>query len=145
MKPAQFVLVRGKSVPIPGKETFTPGELFYNGQHFCYVCEDEDRFLEDGLQEKTHGRTAIPRGRYRLEVSWSAHFGKRLPAILDVPQFDGIRLHGGNDAEDSLGCLLCGKVSTPTGVAQCAAVIQRLIDLLDSLEDNSTEAWLEIK
>lgn len=145
MKTAQFVLIRGKTVPVPGKESFTPGELFYNGQHFCYVCEDEDRFLENGLQEKIHGRTAIPRGRYRLEVSWSPHFGKRLPAVLDVPTHTGVRCHGGNDAEDSLGCLLCGKVRTPDGVAQCSAVIQRLIDLLDSLDDAGIEAWLEVK
>ena len=145
MKPAQLVLIRGASIPVPGGETFTPGELFYNGQHFAFTCEDEDRRLEDGGKEKVYGRTCIPRGSYTVEVSWSPHFGKRLPGVLGVPGFTGIRFHGGNHAEDSLGCILIGKVRTPDGVAQCAAVVQRVIDLLDSLEDAGQAVVLEVK
>lgn len=142
---ATLILVRGKSVPVSGGEAFTPGELFYNGQHFAFTCEDDDRHLEDGENEKVYGRTCIPRGSYKVEVSWSPHFNKRLPAVLGVPGFSGIRFHGGNRAEDSLGCILIGKVRTSNGVAQCSAVVQRLIDLLDSLEDAGQVVTLEVK
>jgi len=144
MTACEFTLVRGASVRVDGRENFTPGELFYNGQHFAFTCEDEDRHLESG-SEKVYGRTCIPRGTYSLEVSWSPHFGRRLPAILNVPGFSGIRFHGGNRAEDSLGCVLVGKVPTSTGVAQCSAVVDRLISVLDSIEDGGKVARLEIR
>jgi hypothetical protein len=63
--------------------------------------------MEAGGQ-KVHGLTAIPRGKYTLVNSFSNRFQKYLPEILNVPGFAGIRIHPGNKAEDSEGCILVG-------------------------------------
>lgn len=127
-------------------EAFTPGRLYASGLFLGFTCEDEDRHLETvGIQEKCYGRTAIPRGRYLLENSFSTRFQKELPAILDVPGFSGIRIHGGNTAADSLGCILLGQVRTATGIAQCAGTVSRLIAMIKACEDKRELSWLEVK
>lgn len=144
-----FKLIRGPVIPIPGKEGFTPGVLYLQGVKFGVTCEDEDRHLEEALDRisevKVYGRTAIPRGTYRLITSHSPHFGgKILPEVLNVPGFSGVRIHGGNRAEDSLGCILVGKVRTADGIAQCADVVQRVVNAIDSADEVGTETWLEV-
>lgn len=140
----KFLLVRKPTVIVPGGESFTPGELYIDNLRTCFTCEDEDRHLESG-GAKIYGRTAIPRGAYPLEVSYSHHFQRELPAVLDVPGYSGIRIHGGNRAEDSLGCILVGQVRTATGIAQCASTVQRLISLIKACEDIGERVTLEVK
>ena len=146
-----FKVVREPVVRLGGKaENFTPGIIYLDNVKFGVTCEDEDRFLEnvlDSIKEaKVYGRTAIPRGLYRLTTSHSPHFdGKILPEVLDVPGFSGIRIHGGNRAEHSLGCILVGKVRTATGIAQCADVVQRVIDAIKFAEELGIESWLKVE
>lgn len=83
------------------------GVLYIDGVVFCDTLEDKDRRLEDG-GIKVMGSTAIPRGRYRLTVDYSQKFGKMMIHVLDVPQFVGVRIHGGVDEEDTEGCPLVG-------------------------------------
>jgi hypothetical protein len=80
----------------------TLGVLLANGSHFCHVLEDQLR--AEGVKVK--GRTAIPAGLYRVRLTWSPRFGRITPQILDVPQFEGVRMHGGNDPDDTEGCPL---------------------------------------
>lgn len=136
-------VVRESVKHIPGKESFTPGVMYLDNVRYCHTCEDQDRQLEDG-KEKVYGKTAIPRGKYRLITSFSNRFQRVLPEVLDVPGFTGIRIHGGNTAENSHGCVLVGKVRTATGVAQCADTVQRVIDAIDDAKDIGIESWLEI-
>lgn len=141
----EFLLVREATHPAKGdKEGFTRGALSFEGKPFCFTVEDEDRHLETHPEAKIHGKTCIPRGHYRITVSFSHHFGKLLPEILNVPNYSGIRAHGGNKAENSEGCLICGRVQTPDGVAQCAPVIQRMIDTIQSVEEEGGECWIKI-
>ena len=58
---------------------------------------------------KVQNQTAIPVGRYRVIVDKSARFGRQMPHILNVPGFDGIRIHSGNTDADTDGCLLLGQ------------------------------------
>lgn len=146
MKQLSLVVIREKTIPVPGAEAFTPGVLYANGLRFCFTCEDEDRHLEtEGTGAKVNGRTCIPRGRYLVEVAYSPHFGKEFPRLIDVPGYSGVLLHGGNRAEHSLGCILVGKVRTATGIAQCADSVQRLTKMIDTAVDNGEEVWLEVK
>lgn len=130
-------------------ENYTPGRMYLDNVRFCETCEDEDRFLERSLEDvserKVYGRTAIPRGRYRLVTSFSEHFQRVLPAVLDVPGFSGIRIHGGNDASDSLGCILVGQVRTSSGIAKCAPTVNRIVSQIDDAAELGIESWLEIE
>ena len=144
MSDLTFTLLREPSIPVPGAETFTPGVIYANGLRFGFSCEDEDRKLESGGL-KVKGKTAIPRGRYRLTVTMSNRFKKLLPLILDTPQFTGARCHGGNKAEDSEGCVLMGQVRTRTGIAQCADTVQRMILMIRAKEAAGDQCWLEVK
>lgn len=126
-----------------GKDAYTLGKLYVDNVLFCQTIEDEDRRLELG-GEKIYGKTAIPRGRYVVQLSFSHRFAKLLPEILDVPGFDGVRMHGGNTPDDTLGCVLMGQVRTTTGIAQCAATVDRLIGLLQRDEDGGKETVLTI-
>jgi len=144
MANAEFVVIREPSVSVPGKEAYTPSRVYLNGVFFCFCCEDDDRLLEKGgVKVKT--RTAIPRGSYHLTVTRSNRFGKDLPELLQVPQFEGVRIHGGNTAENSEGCLLFGQVRTSTGIAKCADTVQKVIDIIRQVEATHGIARIEIK
>lgn len=130
--------------PDGAQEGFSLGRIYVNNQYLGYTCEDQDRHLEDG-GEKVYGRTAIPRGRYKVVLSYSHRFARILPEVLDVPGFSGVRIHGGNTAADSLGCILVGSVRTANGCAKCSVVVERIIELLQRAEDVGEECWLEVK
>jgi hypothetical protein len=80
----------------------TIGELTIDGVHQCFTLEDKVR------DEKIFGQTAIPAGRYEVTVSFSNHFKKKLPLLMNVPNFEGVRIHPGNTAKDTKGCILVG-------------------------------------
>lgn len=82
----------------------TIGELFVNGKHECYICEDIIR--PNG--QKMFGETAIPAGTYPIYNTFSPRFGKYLPLLANVPGYAGIRIHPGNTPADTEGCLLPG-------------------------------------
>jgi Family of unknown function (DUF5675) len=81
----------------------TIGELYVDGKFECYTLEDVVRPV------KIKGMTAIPAGAYEVVISHSARFQRLLPLLLNVPNFDGIRIHAGNTAADTEGCLLVGQ------------------------------------
>ena len=126
------------------ERTKTFGKLFVDGKYLGETLEDTDRFLEDG-GEKIDGQTAIPRGRYKVTVTYSNRFKKPMPYIHDVPDFDGVRIHGGNTEEDTHGCPLLGNVRSSTGIAQCAGVNERLMHMLEACEDRGEPVWLTVK
>lgn len=124
---------------------YTLGSLFLNGARFGYTCEDRDRKLEDVPGAKIKGQTAIPRGTYQLKATLSARFKKTLPILLNVPGFEGVRIHAGNSASDSEGCPLLGEIRTADGVRKCADVVSRLTEMLLDAESRGEECWIEIK
>ena len=77
-----------------------------------YILEDKYR-EQDGVtvaEWKVQNETAIPKGTYKVVINFSYKFKKELPQILNVPGFEGIRIHSGNSSKDTEGCLLVGKV-----------------------------------
>ena len=91
-------------------DTSTEGKLFIGGVQECYSLEDKDRHLEDG-GEKVYGETAIPRGKYKVSITFSNRFQKDLIYIHDVPQFTGVRIHSGNSSKDTEGCIIVGSIN----------------------------------
>ena len=78
----------------------TIGSIYVDGSFECFSLEDADRELENG-GVKIPGKTAIPRGKYRVIIDWSDRFKCLMLHVLDVPQFTGIRIHAGNRPEDT--------------------------------------------
>lgn len=120
------------------------GVMYAGPEKLGHTCEDLDRKLEDG-GEKIYGQTAIPRGIYPLTITFSHRFQRDMPQLLDVPGFDGVRIHGGNTEADTLGCPLLGRIRTPSGVADCHGPNERLMYLLEMAEDAGEKSTIEIK
>ena len=89
-------------------EDYTIGELYINGDFFCNVLEDKVRLL-NSYEDKVYGETAIPIGRYKVILSYSNHFKRIMPEIVNVEFFKGVRIHAGNSKKDTEGCLLVGE------------------------------------
>lgn len=80
-------------------------------EFICNTLEDKVRNKKGTKKEdfkKVYGETAIPYGTYRVIISHSNAFNKKLPEILNVPLYEGIRIHTGNHKDDTFGCLLLG-------------------------------------
>lgn len=118
---------------------FTLGEIADDTGHLCYTVEDAVR---DG--PKVRGKTAIPAGRYKIIITHSPRFKRSLPLLLDVPGFEGIRIHPGNTAGDSEGCILPGRVRTPDGVSASKLAFNELYRQIAEALDGGEEVWMEI-
>ena len=90
-------------------ENCTIGHFYINQLYFCDILEDKYRGDDLSENKKVYGKTAIPCGTYKVILTKSNRFKIITPELLKVPFFEGIRIHSGNNAEDTDGCLLCGK------------------------------------
>lgn len=104
-----------KLTRIAKRDTYTIGKLYIDDKYFCDTIEDKDRGLNQSMpvndikKKKVYGETAIPTGTYKIIIDYSAKFKKNMIHILDVPGYSGIRIHTGNTANDSLGCIIVGQ------------------------------------
>jgi hypothetical protein len=119
------------------RETFTEkstiGSLYVNGIFFCYTLEDKDRKLEPG-GVKEYAKTAIPRGKYKVVLSFSNRFKKYLPELINVPQFAGIRIHPGNTADHSEGCILVGSTKAADFIGNSKVTFDKLMKVIQRVE-----------
>lgn len=107
----------------------TIGTLMVDGKFECYTLED---VVRDG--PKVYGKTAIPAGTYEVRITYSNHFKRDLPLLLDVPGFEGIRIHPGNTAADTEGCILVGRTKAINRINNSR-------DAFDSLYAKMLAAW----
>lgn len=133
------------------RESYTIGKLYVDGTYFCDTCEDrvrdinKDGDLNDVGEGKVYGKTAIPYGTYKVTLDvQSPKYSQRasyawckgyLPRLLNVPHFDGILIHAGNDATHSAGCILVGENKVRGQVINSMATLKRLVNLFKSAED----------
>lgn len=118
--------------------TYTIGKLYIDGKLFCDTLEDVVR--PDGV--KVYGETAIPSGTYKVILNMSNRFKRIMPLLLNVPNFEGIRIHEGNSAADSSGCLLVGKNTVKGKVTDSKKTFAELMSVLKLAKD---EIIIEIK
>lgn len=118
----------------------TFGRLYVDGKPFCWTIEDEER------DEKVYGRTAIPTGKYQVVVTRSVRFKRDLPLLLAVPNFSGVRIHPGNTAADTEGCILPGDAPDYDNrfLGQSRAAFNRLFPLIVEALAAKKEVWIEI-
>jgi len=107
-------------------------------QPFCDTLEPPRRNLLNGgkwdKRLKVKGMTAIPEGRYLMRFTYSPKFGKRLFQLMDVPLFDGIRIHSGNSVKDTQGCILVGNNTKVGRLENSRAVLFKLEMMLKGFQ-----------
>lgn len=121
------------------KSYCTLGKLTDETGHLCFTCEDPVR---DG--PKVPGKTAIPSGRYKVIVTQSQRFGRPLPLLLNVPGFSGIRIHPGNTASDTEGCILPGRTRSDFGVGEARVAFNELFELIEFALSSGEDVWIDI-
>ena len=119
---------------------YTIGSLFINGEYLCDTIEDKvrdlnkDGDLDDPGEEKVYAETAIPYGTYAMDLTMSPKFQRLLPLVQDVPHFTGIRIHRGNTAKDSAGCIIPGENKDIGRVVNSTKyelmIIERMLDAI---------------
>ena len=132
------------------KKDYTIGKMYINGEYFCDSLEDTDRGLtrEMSLAEmkevKEYGRTAIPTGRYPIAYTYSARFKKHLPLLLQVPAFEGVRIHSGNTHKDTEGCILLGENKAVGKVLNSRKTMDEFLRILKPAIEACENIWIEI-
>lgn len=133
------------------RESYTIGKLYVDGTYFCDTCEDRvrdnnrDGDLDDKGEGKVYGQTAIPYGTYKVVMNvQSPKYSQRaayawcrgyLPRLVDVPHFEGILIHSGNDATHSAGCILVGENKVRGQVINSMATLKRLVNILKGADN----------
>ena len=118
----------------------TIGELLVNGNHECWTLEDTVR----ALGEKVPHQTAIPFGTYKVVIDKSVRFQRDMLHVLDVPMFAGIRIHSGNTAADTDGCILVGLDRLKDRVGRSRAALDILQPKVQSALDAGEEVTIEV-
>ncbi|SCX86284.1 hypothetical protein SAMN05216420_101138 [Nitrosospira sp. Nl5] len=118
-------------------ENSTIGKLYVDDQFECYTLEDKVRPV------KIKGKTAIPTGRYEVIINHSQRFNRPLPLFLDVPDFVGVRIHPGNTAADTEGCILVGETKEEGFIGQSKPAFERLFDKLKAASETE-KIFIEI-
>jgi len=108
-----------------------------DGVFECYTLEDVVR----PAGEKVYGQTAIPPGRYRIQLTMSNRFKTVLPLLENVPNFEGVRIHPGNTAADTDGCILVGQSKTSNSIGGSRAAFDRLFARLQACKE---EIWITL-
>jgi hypothetical protein len=114
------------------------GELFVDGKFECFTLEDIERPL------KVAGLTAVPRGRYEVVITFSERFKKVLPLLLNVLDFEGVRIHTGNNSANTEGCILVGKARDTNTVSQSKVAFDALFPKLQEAAGKE-KIFIEIK
>lgn len=124
----------------------TIGELKIGPLHVCWILEDPVRETPEPVEVwKIKGETAIPAGKYKIERTFSNRFQHTTPQLMDVPGFQGIRIHPGNTTADTEGCLLPGLERRSDSVGSSQLAYREILKWLDTIEQNGSEAWIEIQ
>lgn len=118
----------------------TVGRLYHGPSFICHTLEDAIRDV------KIKGETAIPAGTYKIAVTMSNRFKKPLPLLLNVPNYEGIRIHPGNTKEDTEGCILPGTTVSSDGlkVYNSRIAFDKLFKLIQTAIDKNEPVTIEI-
>lgn len=109
-------------------ENSTVGELTVDGLFQCYTLEDIER------EVKIKSETAIPKGTYKVIINRSNRFKRLLPLLIDVPGFEGIRIHSGNSNHDTEGCILVGETRSKDFIGKSRKAFNALFEKMKKAE-----------
>lgn len=139
---------------INNQDNYCEGKLYIDGTYQCDVIEDTDRGLTNEMSiteiqsKKVYGETAIPKGTYQITLDvvspkfkdryWATFCEGKLPRLLDVPGFEGVLIHTGNEASNSLGCLLVGQKTKDGWISNSTQTFKDLYYKLKQATDQIT-------
>ena len=131
------------------KTNYVIGNLYLNGKYYCNILEDAVRDINkngtfDCGEFKISGHTAIPYGKYEIQVTYSPKFKRKLPLLLNVKHFEGIRIHRGNTEKDSAGCLIPGENTKRGMVLNSTKYELELTNLIESANRKGEKVIIEI-
>lgn len=131
------------------RPTYTIGKLYINDAYFCDTLEDTVRDTNksgkfDNGEQKIKGKTAIPYGTYEIKWTYSPRFKKYTPQLMNVPSFEGIRVHAGNTSADTEGCLILGENKQVGKVLNSRATINKFYPIIKEACSNG-KVTIEIK
>lgn len=140
---------------------YTIGSLSLNGKYFCDTIEDTDRGLTSEMSEyevstkKIYGKTAIPYGTYLIDMNtisnkfkdrtWAKPYNGKLPRLVNVKGYEGVLIHVGNTAQDSLGCILVGENKVKGKVINSTSCFNKLMNILTQAHLRKEDIILTIK
>lgn len=135
--------------------------MYVNGEYVCDTLEDTDRGLTSKMSVaqisgmKVHGETAIPTGRYLVDMKTvSPRFGGRpqyqfckgrLPRLCNVPAYQGVLVHCGNTAKDTDGCILVGENKAVGQVLNSTATFRKIYTMLKAADERGEQIWITIE
>src|SRR3990167_3026729 len=125
---------------------WTGGQLYINDEFLCFTLEDQVRERQGVPVEKwkIYGETAIPRGIYKVVLQTSPKFGPDTITLLKVEGFEGIRIHAGNSAKDTEGCIIVGYRITRGGIIVPGTTRPALRDLKLRLKQASGTLSIQV-
>lgn len=118
------------------KPSYTIGRVYVDDVFFSNSLEDRDRGLRQDMSVgeisriKVAGETAIPKGKYKVTMTFSPKYKRVMPQIMAVPGSTGVRIHSGNTAADTLGCVLLGKNDKPGWISNSRETCKKFEDML---------------
>jgi Family of unknown function (DUF5675) len=118
----------------------TIGRLSVDALDFCWTLEDPFR-----LGPKLYGETCIPSGFYDVTIDWSNRFQRRMPHILGIPGFDGVRLHWGNKAVNTLGCVMVGYTKAENFIGDSRHAFNDLFEKMDIAYHDGEPIYISIR
>ena len=162
----ELVLVR-----IAKRKTYTIGRLsivermddeYLAGSKEMYFCDtleppvlemktsvSKEAVLRSPAKAQSLKPFAIPEGRYAVVITWSPTLKMWLPILLGGPDFNslfkGIRIHAGNTADDTQGCILVGRNQIVGRVLESRKWLYELKQKIVEAKAKGEAVWLTIR
>ena len=156
---------------IAKRKTYTIGRLaiveriddeYLAGEREVYCCDtleptalelkttvSKDAVLRSPTKVQSLKPFAIPEGRYAVVITYSPKFKAWLPVLLGGPDFNhlfkGIRIHAGNTAKDTQGCILVGRNQIVGEVLESRKWLYELKMKIVEAKDRGESVWLTIR
>ena len=125
---------------------YTESNLFVDGEKFCFVLEDK----QQPYGVKVYAETCIPEGIYNVTITFSSRFQKDMIQLSNTQdlsvekngiRFTGVRVHGGNDVDDTKACPLVAFNSDGSGKIWGSASSQ-ILKKVRAMLDKGAVRWV---
>lgn len=132
------------------KPNYSIGRWYVNGELWCNTLEPTDRGLysymstEEIKKIKINGKTAIPKGKYQITMSYSPKFKRYLPLINDIKCFSRVLVHIGNYPKDTEACILLGKNDKVGMVSNSTYWVNKFVEKVNEAINRGEMVTLEI-